>query len=424
MNHALFFLCPVCLSEESLQKSKCINCHTQINLHGDQLFYNSKTIGSAQYYDFLLNKLSIKSANNGLPPEIGLDGTADIQRISQGAVLRQGVSEFNFYGYHGLFKRAIEKPQRICEGYMVIYEEYAEFISESETFKWFAKDFSCVTTNGHYFEFKIVHQPFFQIRFLNESPLKYEIIFRKWLRQFYRNLGKKNIVEFQPRLIFSPPGKSRQVLDFSAAHYEKGYLFEKFVMVIIKILVNTIFRFFIRVKVLSKENWKTMNGGFAILNHQSGLDPFIVGAFLDRKIAFLTKNTAFNNWMPRLFLRWNMGVPTTRYQPDPPVIYLIRRLLKRGIKIGIFPEGERTWGGKMHPFKLGVIRLLMASREEITPVILKNAFEFWPRWAKLPRRAEVQILVGAPFCLIPKMYPVAEQQKFLEEYFRTYLNES
>jgi len=383
-------------------------------------------MNSAEYYDLLLQKIPIKSANpERLPEEIELDNTHSIQRISQKALLRQGIPDLNFHGYHGLFQRIIEKPQQICGGYLVIYEEYAEFRSESLTFKWPANEFSCVTTNGHYFEFKIEHQPFFQIHFLNESPLKYEIIFRKWISQFYQKAGKDYIIEFQPRLIFAPPRQSQQKLDFSVNHNsEKGYIFEKVVMVTVKILVRTFLSFLIRVKVLSKENWNIVKSGFTILNHQSGLDPFIVGAFLDRKIAFLTKNTAFNSWLPRLFLRWNMGVPTTRYQTDPPVIYLIRRLLKRGIKIGIFPEGERTWGGRMHPFKASVVKLLMASREAITPIILKNAFDFWPRWAKLPRRAELQILVGAPFCLIPEIYPVAEQQKFLEEYFRTYLNEN
>lgn len=359
-----------------------------------------------------------------LPPEIELSDIKDIQRVSQKAVLRQGVPELDFQGYHGLFRRTIDKPQQICQGYLIIFEKHVEFRSESQTFKWHVSDFSCVTTNGHYFEFKIDHQPFYQIRFLNESPLKYEIIFRKWLAQFYQNSGKADIIEFQPKLIFSPPGRSEKRLDFSVNHYEKGYISEKIIMAIIKILVRTSLRFLIKVRVFSKENWKTVKSGFTILNHQSGLDPFIVGAFLDRKIAFLTKSTAFNGWLPRLFLRWNMGVPTTRYQTDPPVIYLIRRLLKSGIKIGIFPEGERTWSGKMHPFKMSVIKLLMASREAITPVILKDAFRFWPRWGKLPRRAEIKIKIGAPFCLIPEMYPVAEQQKFLEEYFRTYLNES
>jgi hypothetical protein len=91
--------------------------------------------------------------------------------------------------------------------------------------------------------------------------------------------------------------------------------------------------------------------------------------------------------------------------------------------VGIFPEGERCWDGRMQAFKLSVIKLLMASRETINIMVLQNAFRFWPRWSKLPRRAKVKMDIHAPFCLIPDLYPVDEQRRFLENIFRTALGE-
>lgn len=421
MEHPLFFLCPSCFSENSLKKSRCSICHKKIGIRRDQIICDGQRLSTADYYDLLFRELSIQQSPK--PSEIKIENLSGAIRVSQKAILRQGNSRFEFTGYHRIFKRIIEMPRPIREGHLVIRRDRVEFMSGSEKLVWNAADLTLVTTNGHYFEFKSKHQPFYQIRFLMESQLKYEIIFRKWLREFYRNAGANEVVEFQPRLMLLPPRKSAQLWDFPSVHVERNYFLEKILLSIVKFTVGMAFRLWIKVRIFSKENWDTVKTGYAILNHQSALDPFIVGAYLDRKIAFLTKSSSFTHRLPRFFLRWLMGVPTTRYQTDPEVIYSIRRLLARGIRIGVFAEGERTWGGRMQPFKMSLVKLLMASREAITPIILKNAFHFLPRWAKFPRRTEVHIRVGAPFCLIPEIYSVDEQRKFLEEYFKIHLEE-
>ncbi|NIW80730.1 MAG: hypothetical protein GWN16_15270, partial [Calditrichae bacterium] len=163
---------------------------------------------------------------------------------------------------------------------------------------------------------------------------------------------------------------------------------------------------------------------FVILNHQSALDPFITGAFWDRHIAFLTKSTSFIHWLPRLLLRWAMALPTTRYQTDPQIITIMDTLFKRNTRIGIFPEGERCWDGKLQAFKLSVVKILMSSREAIYPLVIQNTFKFWPRWATFPRRAKIKITIAPPFCLVDNYFSIDEQRQFLEDYFRDILQET
>ena len=424
INHPFFFLCPSCFSENTFRNSQCLACHKKIEIHDQHINFGNQQINFTEYYNLIERELSIKKTSFNTVSSDKLNSINDALRISKEAELRQGNQLINFIGYHKLYQRKIEKPVIIGEGYLAIFKDYVEFISEIKRWKWPVNQFSCVTTNGYYFEFKIKHKPFYQIKFLHESPLKYEIIFRNWLKQFYHNSDEKRIVEFQPRIIFSSPQQFEKPLNFSShQHSEQNYFFEKISINVIQFIIRTLLRFWLKVRIISRENWETVRNGFTLLNHQSALDPFIVGAFLDRKIAFLTKDTSFTHWLPRFFLKWLMGIPTTRYQTDPEVIYFIRKLLNRGINIGIFPEGERTWSGKLHSFKLSLVKLLMASREAITPIILHNAFYFWPRWAKFPHKKEVQIVIEAPFCLIPEIYTVEEQQKFLEEYYKIRLNE-
>ncbi|MEJ2637026.1 MAG: lysophospholipid acyltransferase family protein [Calditrichia bacterium] len=155
----------------------------------------------------------------------------------------------------------------------------------------------------------------------------------------------------------------------------------------------------------------------ALLNHQSVFDPFIVLAFLDQRIAFLTKSTSFAHLIVRLALWLGRGIPTTRYQTDPRVIRHMRTFLERGIPLGIFPEGERTWNGELGEFKYSVVRLLVKFRIPVVPIIIFNSFSLMPRWAGFPRRQQIELTVAAPFCLVPKIFPCSELKLFLESRF-------
>lgn len=442
MEHPLFFLCPSCFSESSITRSRCPVCHTRVQIEGNVVRYDSQEMPSTDYYDLLLDKVAVSQNPAAVTPDMDKVGLGSPLRASRKAILRQGTADFHFRGYHDLFQRLIEKPREIAEGYLILYDSHVDFRTGSERLRWAASQFNCVTTNGHYFEFKIKGAPFYQIHFLHESPLKYEIIFRKWLDRYYQKSGGNSIIEYQPRLIFEPPLNSSDLGSFLGAEdsacdahsaeagdktnmnrHGEEYLIERIALNLTQLTVRALFSIWLKVRIISRENWNVVREGFTIINHQSALDPFIVGAFLDRKIAFLTKSTSFGPGLVRFLLRWLMGVPTTRYQTDPTVIYSMRSLLRHRIRVGIFPEGERTWGGRLHPFKLSVVKLLMSSRQTITPIILKNVFHFLPRWRKLPRRTQIQIVVGAPFCLIPEIYSVDEQREFLEEYFGRELRE-
>lgn len=379
----------------------------------------------AQYYQFLLQKLPLNQAASNLAERVSELNSPEyngLMRASKHAVLRQGNSLIHFEGYHRLFSREIEKPAKLGAGRLLILKDCAVFETPFKKYFWPHEAFTCVTTNGHYFEFKVKHQPFFQINFLEECALKYEIIIRRWLDAYYQ---PKRIVEYQPRLRLSIPAKSEVVWRIPGTEKnEKRFFGEKSIMGGISKLLKWLLHLLISVEIHGRENWQREGRSIVLLNHQSVLDPFIFGAFLDYRVAFLTKSTSFTHWLPWVFLRWAMGLPTTRYQTDPQIIPMMKTFLSRGIKVGIFPEGERCWDGEMQSFKLSLVKILMASREALSIVILENVFRFWPRWAKFPRRGHIKINIQAPFCLIPNLYSVDEQRRFLESVYLAVLNKA
>lgn len=428
MAHQLFFLCPNCFAEDSLSRSVCRVCNASFKIQRQSLSCNGEWIGVQEYYQFLLQRLKIDQSSADFASASARLAASDLSgalRISYPAVLRQGKRGFRFSGYHGVFSRALEIPRPVARGRLAMFQDRAEFLTPAKNFSWNLADFTCVTTNGHYFEFKVKGQPFFQIRFLQESVLKYEILFRKQLDALYNARRLHRIVEYQPRVRGDFPRPGQRFWNLSASREPvKPYVVEKILMGSLRRGLKRLLQALIVVEIRGTEHWQREARGFALMNHQSALDPFIAGAFWDHRIAFLAKSSSFAHRLPRLFLKWAMCLPTTRYQNDSEVIFAAKALLRRGIKVGIFPEGERCWDGRMQPFKLNVVKLLAASREAIFPVVIQNAFQFWPRWAKFPRRARVTLSFLAPFCLLPGLYSLEEQRRFLEALFRAELKET
>ena len=419
MPHSFYCLCPNCLSEDSFTDSICNACGAQaeFNHHGIQL--GEKHFFTAEYYQFLQTHLTVERKDQRATR---LDSDARPLRKSGAATLLRGDQLHDFSGYHRIFRTVLENPRPVASGYLQIFPDHIEFCTDAETFRWELKAFSCVTTNGHRFEFRTAGQPFYQIEFESESELKYEILFRKWLQAGYQRLGRNEIYEFQPHIRDVPLKLPRRIWDVGPRKQkEPRYLLERLVMGGFARFVRLLLLPFVRVEIAGRDVWAGFERGIVIANHQSAADGFILGAHLDHHIAWLTKSTSFGSWFPRNFLKWTLSIPTTRYRTDVAVIRFVRSTLEKGIRVGVFPEGERCWDGQIKPFRRGTVKMLIAARQPLYPVVFKGAFEFWPRWASKPGKSDIRIVICPPFSLLPDRASVDEHCQFLEAYFREIL---
>ena len=134
-------------------------------------------------------------------------------------------------------------------------------------------------------------------------------------------------------------------------------------------------------------------------NHSSFLDAILLAAFSPRPIWFMTKNSQFaHRWLAR-FLVWARAFPVRRYTSDPVAVRNALRVLAGGEVLGLFPEGERSWDGRMLPFKRTTVRLLLALGIPVVPVGIAGAYGLMPRWTGRIRRRPVVIRFGAPLDL-------------------------
>jgi 1-acyl-sn-glycerol-3-phosphate acyltransferase len=161
-------------------------------------------------------------------------------------------------------------------------------------------------------------------------------------------------------------------------------------------LIKLVARVFFRLRVVHHE--RVINRGPVILasNHESYLDPPLIGSVADRAIFFLARKTllggAFFGWLlPKLNV-----IPVDQEGNDRNALKALIRLLKAGEAALIFPEGERTLDGRLRPALPGLGFVIAKTLAPVVPMRIFGAREALPRGSGRLRACPITIVVGEP----------------------------
>lgn len=147
---------------------------------------------------------------------------------------------------------------------------------------------------------------------------------------------------------------------------------------------------FFRMKVVGKERLPA-DGPYALApNHVSHLDPAVIAAALpSRRLSQVfwaarpdaTRRNCVRRWASRLAKTIPVGGRTA------PLVSLSwgETVLQEGYVLVWFPEGTRSFDGRLKPFKDGLGVLLARRGCPVVPVILHGVHEAMPRGRRLPR---------------------------------------
>ncbi|HEV8062643.1 MAG TPA: lysophospholipid acyltransferase family protein [Gemmataceae bacterium] len=132
-----------------------------------------------------------------------------------------------------------------------------------------------------------------------------------------------------------------------------------------------------------------------IANHQSFIDPILVGLAARRHLRYLARKTLFRNPAFTWFIESLNALPVNQEGFARDGLQSIIDLLKHGQAVTVFPEGERTLTGQMNPFRPGVHLVLRWAPCQIVPVGIAGAYAAWPRWRAYPIPAPLFLPPGA-----------------------------
>ena len=128
-------------------------------------------------------------------------------------------------------------------------------------------------------------------------------------------------------------------------------------------------------------------------NHSNNLDPFILNVFT--RTGHPTSGVMTQEYLKKGAVGWLMrgiGLLGTRKQvPEPHLIKKIYKRLDAGRAVVIYPEGGRRWNGRPAPWIETTAKLFIKAGVPVYPVLTHGSYVGWPRWARFPRPARIQV---------------------------------
>lgn len=164
------------------------------------------------------------------------------------------------------------------------------------------------------------------------------------------------------------------------------------------LIAGSAFRTMFGMRIVGRENLITEGPVLIASNHQSFLDPPLVGNLYHTEMVFLARKTLFVGYFKWLYPRLN-AIPVDQDRPDMSSLKTIIRKLKEGHRVLVFPEGARTLDGEIGEAAPGIGLIAAKSGAVIQPVRISGAREALPRGSGRIRFARITVSVGPPIRL-------------------------
>lgn len=147
---------------------------------------------------------------------------------------------------------------------------------------------------------------------------------------------------------------------------------------------HTLFTLGFSLRMQGQRNMPWSGPALVIANHQSFLDPLLIGLVARRPLVYLARRTLFRNRFFGAMIRSFNAVPIDQEGIGLDGIRTVLEQLRLGKAIVIFPEGARTEDGEMQPLKAGIHLLIKRTQVPIVPVGITGAYHAWPIWRPYP----------------------------------------
>jgi 1-acyl-sn-glycerol-3-phosphate acyltransferase len=163
------------------------------------------------------------------------------------------------------------------------------------------------------------------------------------------------------------------------------------------LLVYSVAKPLFRYRAIGTEHIPKQRSAIIASNHASYLDPIFVGLGIRRRINYLAKKELFSRRLASYFLRNLLrALPVDRERMDRNTLRETYNLLKTNELVLMFPEGTRTYDGKLNKAKMGIGMIVYNTQVPVIPVYIEGSYTILPRKAKSIRFKNCSVYYGPP----------------------------
>lgn len=179
-------------------------------------------------------------------------------------------------------------------------------------------------------------------------------------------------------------------------------------------LFGSAYRTLFGLRIDGRENLITSGPVLVASNHQSYLDPPLIGNLYQTEMVFFARKTLFVGFGKWLYPQWN-AIPIDQEKPDMSSMKTVIRNLKEGWRVLVFPEGARTLDGEIGPAAPGIGMIAAKAGVPIQPVRIYGADKALPRGSAKITFARMTVKIGKPIVLTAEEFKTLSNKEGYEK---------
>jgi 1-acyl-sn-glycerol-3-phosphate acyltransferase len=169
------------------------------------------------------------------------------------------------------------------------------------------------------------------------------------------------------------------------------------------VLVGPLLRLVFRPKIEGVENVPDEGPAILASNHLSYADWLFMPLTLSRRVTFVAKaeyftGTGIKGWLQRTFFFGAGQVPIDRSggRASEGAILSGLKILRNGDLFGIYPEGTRSFDGRLYRGKTGIARMALEAHVRVIPVAVIGTDVVAPPGKVFGRISRPHVVFGKP----------------------------
>jgi 1-acyl-sn-glycerol-3-phosphate acyltransferase len=159
-----------------------------------------------------------------------------------------------------------------------------------------------------------------------------------------------------------------------------------------RICVEPVVRRVFKLTAVNPEIIPQTGPAIIVANHVNLLDPPWIYSVLSRPVQFVATEELFRKTILSAAVR-SVGVfPIRKAARDFQSVKNIITLLREGVLIGIYPEGNRSWDGTNSPVIPTIARLIRRMKVPVYSCRVDGGYLHFPRWAAKMRPVPIRLV--------------------------------